>query len=83
MTLKEEAQRLAVKTRDEILGGTETAAVVDQVESALLAFAKLVLEREPTDEMRRAGQQFNWNLHAGANDVYRAMTAELRKELEQ
>ena len=47
------------------------------LESAILAGIKLVLEREPSQEMLIAGA-----LHSSASVRYRAMTAELLKEME-
>jgi hypothetical protein len=74
MTLREEARRLAEDLKYK--GPTHPYITVEEIESALLAFAKLVLEREPSKEMVIAGCEAmtgNW----GAYDVYRAMTAEL------
>jgi hypothetical protein len=85
LTLKEEARRLAVET-SETPSGTE----IRRIESALLAFAKLVLEREPS------GEEFEkwwakeklippWSPNGIAKSAYlaggRAMTNQLLKEL--
>ena len=79
--LRAEARRMAEESQRKLISNCDLD-IVEQIESALLAFAKLVLEREPSDAMLRA----MWSLRA-ANTVetihstYRAMTAELLKEL--
>ena len=67
--LREEIRKLAEKAVD--------SPYYDGCESAVLAGIKLVLEQEPSQEMLIAGA-----LHSRASVRYRAMTAQLLKELE-
>lgn len=80
MTLREEIRKLA-------MGAAASHEWEPTVESAILAGIKLVLEREPSAGMIIAASEYRnaaikqdepWTSHG----TYRAMTAQLLKELE-
>ncbi len=86
-TLKEEARRLADGVRRELgLHEEENSGVTANIESALLAFAKMVLERRINDEQaHHVGRHCNFAPDdlGSAKAAYMGVTAYLRKELER
>ena len=83
MILREEIRKLAEKTASNLIQDG-WAATADDFESAILAGIRLVLEREPTNEMFRA-THYSTEIPLGrtiCGPVYRAMTTQLLKELE-
>jgi len=78
-TIREEIRKLAEEAADSYLW--------NRCESAILAGVKLVLEREPSNTMWKAGgaafyKSKEQTFLARVPEVYRAMTRELLKELE-
>lgn len=84
-TLREEARRLSEKTMEEMY--LSDCLTPEPVESALLDFAKLVLEREPSHAMETIFVTVGLENPDGGldsfNAAYRAMTAELLRELQE
>jgi hypothetical protein len=87
MTLRKEIKRIA-ETATFAIDPTETTiavAYMDRIESAAHAAIRLVLEREPSHEVACAGVNAIDETGFGverATRVFRAMTAQLLKELE-
>ena len=75
MTLREELRKLAEKSYQDCCDFERSS--IEIIESAILAGIRLVLERKPSQEMLIAG-----SLHSSAPIRYRAMTAQLLKELD-
>ena len=92
MTLREEIRKLAEKEWADIQnteGNAEDEEYIRNIESAILAGIKLALEQEPSHETLLAGfdaiaeipRQGTRRRHM--QPIYRAMTAQLLKELEE
>ena len=83
MTLREEIRKQAEDVRDYCSTSSMHEYSTGKIESAIHAGIRLVLERAPTWPMQAAGYQVNGGYGQNSPDAaYRAMTAQLLKELE-